>query len=373
MLSLLGPTLSPSHLLAQTPGGTAASEALTRRAAARLRALRDEADELARRERGILGELRQLEVARQIANEEVRQADAAVLEAAAQTETIDSQVQGLERQRDGDRPKLASRLVEMYKLGRGRYLRLLLSASDVGRLGQASRTVAALADRDEDRIRTYERRLTELATARRAVDVLRQDLTVKRAAAARAQAAAARAIAEQNALVREIDRRRDLNAQLASELQAAQQKLETTLTDVGAANAMPALPIGPFRGALPWPVTGLVQRRATGPTAPATARRPGVEIQATEGTSVQAVHDGVVAYAGSFEGLGNLVIIDHGGQTFTLYGHLLEITVGQGVHLNERQPVGRVGASPTGSPTLYFELRVGGRPVDPLQWLERAR
>ena len=80
-----------------------------------------------------------------------------------------------------------------------------------------------------------------------------------------------------------------------------------------------------------------------------------------------------MAYAGSFEGLGNLVIVDHGSQTFTLYGYLMEMTVGQGAHVQERQAVGRVGVSPTGDPLLYFELRVNGRPVDPLLWLERTR
>ena len=76
-----------------------------------------------------------------------------------------------------------------------------------------------------------------------------------------------------------------------------------------------------------------------------------------------------MAYAGSFDGLGNLVILDHGAQTFSLYGDLLEMAVGRGVHVDRGQMVGRVGSPLTGSPALYFELRIEGRPVDPLQWL----
>ena len=49
-------------------------------------------------------------------------------------------------------PELQQRLVEIYKLGQARYLRLLLSTPDLRRLGQATRTVAALAKLDRDRI-----------------------------------------------------------------------------------------------------------------------------------------------------------------------------------------------------------------------------
>jgi septal ring factor EnvC (AmiA/AmiB activator) len=65
------------------------------------------------------------------------------------------------------------------------------------------------------------------------------------------------------------------------------------------------------------------------------------------------------------------VIIDHGSQTFSLYGHLLEMTVAQGGRVDAGQEIGSVGPTTTGEPGLYFELRVEGRPVDPLQWLRR--
>jgi septal ring factor EnvC (AmiA/AmiB activator) len=358
---------------------TSAGDPAARRPAERLKALHEEADQLAKRERGLLDQLRQLEVARQIANEELKQADTAAADTGRDIEALDRRMTVLEHERDAERPKVQSRLVEMYKLGRGGYARMLLSTSDFRRLGQASRTVAALAARDEERVRSYERRLKDLAGNRQALASRLRDLTAKRKAAADARAAAARAVANQNALVREIDKRRDLNARLTGELLAAQVKLDAAIRDAGNTQAgAPASAMGAFRGALPWPANGSIARRggergAAARDATLAAQRPGIEIQAAEGTSVQAVHEGTVAYAGSFEGFGNLVIIDHGGQSFSLYGHLLEIAVGRGVHVQERQPLGTVGVSPTGEPSLYFELRVNGRPVDPLPWLERSR
>ena len=62
--------------------------------------------------------------------------------------------------------------------------------------------------------------------------------------------------------------------------------------------------------------------------------------------------------------------IDHGDQAFSLYGYLGELAVHTGVRVDERTLIGSTGLSPTGSQAMYFELRVDGRPVDPLEWLQ---
>lgn len=367
-IGLLGVTLllvvvGPRRLAGQDDPSHAA---LTRRADARLRVLHEEADRLASQERTILGELRQLELARQIAQEEFQQADTAVMAATTQLEALNEQVAVLERTRDEERPRLAARFAEMYKLGRGRHATLLLSVTDVRALGRTVRTLASLADRDRARVRAYEARLVTLQASRTESSAQQRTLDARRAEAAKARATTSMAIAAQAALVREIDARRDLNAQLVGELQVAQQKLEATLATGG--NVPVALPIGSFRGVLPWPVAGTTVRR---PQGPAMAQRPGLEIAAPEGTPVRAIHDGVVAYAGSFDGFGNLAIVDHGEQTFSLYGQLLDIAVDRGASVTAQQVLGRVGLTAVGAPALYFELRVKGASVDPQVWLER--
>ena len=65
------------------------------------------------------------------------------------------------------------------------------------------------------------------------------------------------------------------------------------------------------------------------------------------------------------------MILDHGAQTFSLYGDLLDIAVKKGARIDRGQAVGSVGATASGATGLYFELRVDGQPVDPLQWLKR--
>lgn len=364
----------PVLLLAQQPD-RAGTEAMARRATERLQALHREADRLASEEKSLLGELRKLEIERAIKSEELRQIEGERAQIEAElTENLERMRQ-LQEQDLAVRPELRARLVEVYKLGRGRYLRLLLSTSDLRQVGRASRMVAALAERDRARVESHQRTLEELKQARASLEDRNRRIERLRTGAAQAKAAVERAVIARNELILDIDRRRDLNAQLVGELEAAQQKLQLALRDLAsgapAATDAAMLPLRPFRGDLDWPVAGSVRTRFGRPAAGRGSSSNGIAIAALEGSPVQAIHEGTVAYADSFGGFGNLVILDHGGRTFSLYGNLLDIAVRKGVHVGRGERIGSVGAGPTGPSELYFELRVDGQPVDPLQWLRQ--
>jgi len=95
---------------------------------------------------------------------------------------------------------------------------------------------------------------------------------------------------------------------------------------------------------------------------------------AAHGTPVRAVYGGRVAYSGWYKGFGNLVIVDHGGEVHTLYGHLSAIRRARGESVAAGAVVGEVGdAGSLHGPQLYFELRIERRPVDPAGWLRSAR
>ena len=89
--------------------------------------------------------------------------------------------------------------------------------------------------------------------------------------------------------------------------------------------------------------------------------------------SVHAVFDGKVLYTGELEGYGNLVIIGHGKDYHSLYGHLDSITVQQNQVVQTGHVVGLSGD--TGSlvgETLYFEMRNKGEPIEPIHWFKTA-
>jgi septal ring factor EnvC (AmiA/AmiB activator) len=359
---------------AAQPNDRARTEALAKRAGDRLVALQRDADRLAVEERTLLNDLRKLEIDRQIKAEELKRAEADVAGIQTDIDATGTKMNALQATEAAARPELRARLVEMYKLGSARYARLLLATPDLRRIGQASRTVAALAKLDRDRIAAHQQTLEELRSTRATLEVRKRQAGAARVAAEKAQAASVRATQAKNDLIHEIDSRRDLNAQVSAELQAAQQKLQLALRETGAPGAepIPGLPLRPFKGDLGWPVAGQLRRRfGSGTSGSAAASSNGIELTTDDGAPVVAVHDGLVAFAGSFSGFGNLVILDHGSQAFSLYGDLLDVGVAKGVRVDRGQPVGSAGPLPSGGTGLYFELRVDGRPVDPLQWLRR--
>lgn len=93
----------------------------------------------------------------------------------------------------------------------------------------------------------------------------------------------------------------------------------------------------------------------------------GIDILAGRGTPIRAAAYGLVIYAGDgMRGYGNVVVLDHGEEITTLYGHLQEIQVQSGDAVGQGQRIGTVGSTGNATTThLHFELRVGGEAVDP--------
>jgi septal ring factor EnvC (AmiA/AmiB activator) len=346
------------------------------RATDRISALRREAELLASEERTLLGDLRKLEVERDLRTEEAAKLDAEAAAVARQVEEAGRQIEALDASIRAARPGLNARLIDVYKLGRPGYARLLLGVSSIRDIGRATRIVSALAHADQRRVQEFAASIARLETAQAGLRQQADRLRVLQSDAHAAAELAAKAASAREGLVRQIDERRDLNAQMAGELELAAQKLQRTVQALpGSASTADfvILPIKPFRGALEWPSGGRLlsrfgqHRNATFGT---TMTQNGVELASEDGRPVRAVHDGRVAFADVFAGLGQLVIVDHGGLAFSLYGYLGSMSVAKGSAVAAGEVIGTAGRGPAGSSALYFELRIDGRPVDPLQWLK---
>ncbi len=360
--------------------GVAAQDAPARRAQTpaerasdRIRSLQREADALVAQESQLLVELRKLELERQIKVEELAAIDKHQQDTSRQLNAASARAEALRKTAEADRPDIEARLVHLYRLGRAGYWRLLLDVDDLRSLGRVYRTAAAMTHLDRERIQSHKRTLDALAEERRILQARSLELVTLEQSATKARAALDRAVQNRSALVASIDARRDLNAQWTSELEAAQQRLQTSVTAID--GSAPALPIRPFQGALPWPARGALSSRFGRQQSSrfgTSIVRNGIEVACAEGQPVRAVHEGVVAFAGQFTGYGNLVIVEHGERAFSLYGHLSAIQTAQGERVPAQALIGRSGLNPNGTPALYFELRVDGKPVDPLQWLQKG-
>lgn len=96
----------------------------------------------------------------------------------------------------------------------------------------------------------------------------------------------------------------------------------------------------------------------------------GVDLDVPTGTPVYAMSAAQVRFAGVMSGFGNVVWLDHGGGTLTIYAHLSEIRVREGARTGPGDLVGLSGATgDVTAPHLHFEVWRWGRAVDPIPML----
>ncbi|MBF0118114.1 MAG: peptidoglycan DD-metalloendopeptidase family protein [Desulfobacterales bacterium] len=96
----------------------------------------------------------------------------------------------------------------------------------------------------------------------------------------------------------------------------------------------------------------------------------GINIKAVQGEPVRAARSGKILYADWLKGYGNVVIVEHTDGFYTVYGHAEDIVKTKGDNVESGDIIATVGE--TGSligPSLYFEVRHRGKPVDPLKWM----
>lgn len=121
------------------------------------------------------------------------------------------------------------------------------------------------------------------------------------------------------------------------------------------------------QGLLDWPLKGVLYGRFG-----KKGKEPhdGIDLAAPEGTPVKTAQEGTVLYAGEQRGYGNIVIVEHSDRLITLYAHNRDLRVKTGQKVRREQVIATVGQSgKTSGPHLHFEVRLDGKPVDPLDYL----
>jgi septal ring factor EnvC (AmiA/AmiB activator) len=166
--------------------------------------------------------------------------------------------------------------------------------------------------------------------------------------------------------------------QAALELDATIERIEPTKPDM--ALSTQALkkdkPFGDYKGLLSWPVKGKVTS-FFGPYRDkkyaVTNFRSGINIQAERGEPIRSVLNGHVIFSNWFKGFGNMMIIDHGNHYYTVYAHLEEVFKVKGDRVDQGEVIATVGNSGSmKGPSLHFEVRHHGKPIDPLKWIKKG-
>lgn len=381
-----GPARRPGTAApAATPAADEDEETARRRLEsieAELAAQRRTLERLQAREVSVFEALAESDRALEASRAEVARLGVELVDVRARLAEAVARIETLEAALAGQRAALEARAVALYKLGPLGPLQVLLSASSLPDLARRARYLRAVLEADRAQVAAYEagrRALIEETAA------LRREQRALAVLERRQRAMVAKLAAEQAArrtLLATIRKEQALTARVAEELAMAAEGLKELLAKLEAeavaralAGETQRLPGGfeAARGRLMAPVVGEVVT-PFGPREHPRFRTVtvsnGIEIRAPAGTEVRAVYPGRVLYAGWFRGYGKMLILDHGDQFYTLYAHASELYKAVGELVRQGEVVAAVGE--TGAldgPVLYFEIRQGGKPLDPAEWL----
>ncbi len=342
------------------------------------------------RETSLLAELEEIERRLATKQRDVARLEARIKKAQNDVQIFRGEISRLERQRAGQMNALAGRLRVMYRVhAQGGALPVILSGDDPVTRAVAVRHLASLAALDARLIQEYRVTSDRLADRKGKEEAQQLELAGLHEDAKREQAEVDREAAKRRVILAKVRDERAYHERMVGELTEASHRLEAFIRELQAKQRKlaripppkggieaPAIGFGALKGRLPWPTEGKI---VTGFGAQVHPRfgtrtfRNGVDIEAAVGREVLAVHGGHVIYTGWFKGYGNLIIVDHGNEYYTLYAHIADIEAKEGDDVRQGQRIGTVGD--TGSlagPRLYFEVRYQGRPQDPEQWLRQG-
>jgi septal ring factor EnvC (AmiA/AmiB activator) len=382
LLTLAAGVASAQAPAADTPADEAArvkGEAETRQkldgVRAQIKALAAEQKATETQKNSVAQELRERETRIAAATRELREIDARLQGQEQALAELESRRSALADKLKAQREALAALLRSAYAMGQHEELKLLLQQDNVATIARVLAYHRYFQNARLARIQGLLGDLAELARLQQAIETQRGELAATRAQREGELSGLNQERAERSALLAKLDASlKDQGARLAAlgkDEQALVDLLEK-LRDIFADIPKQLSGAEPFearRGRMNWPLAGkiLVGFGASDDSGRAIS---GLIIAARSGAEVHAISHGRVAYADWLKGYGLLLILDHGDGYMSLYGYNDTLLRDVGDWVNAGDIVATAGSSGGHSnPALYFELRQGGKPMDPRAWL----
>ena len=265
----------------------------------------------------------------------------------------------------------------VYRAGPGTELLSALDAtgaSDLARAKTYAQSDANVLDARVVELKTLTHRLkAERTSAKRAEAEAEADAaTLNTLVTAQNQAVTdgvAATAAAQTAVTSAIGSGASLLAQVADPHFGA-DTIAATLAVSQAGQPEPTQLVGIFTLPIPGAPLGSPYGMRIDPLTGAGGFHPGVDFEASAGTPIRAAGAGLVVIAGDCGGYGNCVVIDHGTQLATVYGHQSALIAKVGDQVTVGQVIGLVGSTGLSTgPHLHFEVRLRGVPIDPVPTL----
>jgi len=287
---------------------------------------------------------------------------------------------------------IMQRLLSFYKMGPVGAINVLFSSSTLPELLSAHQYFESLQKHDQQIIREYREKITVMDQAALALQSEKQLLVETLAQVKSQEENLAASRHERMALLQKVKTEKKLYQKALEELEEAADRLTGTIEELKAAKkerrkkTSPESAVQPRpetvgfanqKGKLSPPVSGTVTTlfgKTSGGRFGITTSSNGIDIETAPGTQISAIYDGTVAYAGILRGYGNLLIIDHGQQYYSLVSRAAKFYKQEGDGVAKGEIIG-VMSDQEGllGDGLHFEIRHGTQPENPLSWVNNAK
>ncbi len=289
------------------------------------------------------------------------------------------QIQGLTQKIDENsqqtsvqRAQLADRLRAIYKLKGPTLARFLFAAKSSSDLERNLKILGIVAKRDVDLIKSYRESVRDLHHRRERLEQKLASLQEVETNLKVHERKLQKEISQKNSILAGIRRTKMFTQEKIKQLK--DKSLSYDIVDTGLMDLLLKPSFENQKGILPRPVEGLVAKSfglIKAPDQSYVLSNKGLFISANPGAAVKAVFSGVVSFAGSLPGLGQVLILDHGDHYYTVYGNNANLRVQLGQEVAQAQVIANSGRSSFDQQNgLYFEVRHFSEPYDPKEWVK---
>ncbi len=327
---------------------------------------------LKREEKGVLRRIELLEKKVNLTEKLINQLEIAQSEKQREIERLKISIARTQAQMDRIKDDLSKRLVYIYKYQRYLPLEFLLTTKSIPEAYSRFIYLKSIAYADNRLFSAYRELAKSLEQEKREMELSYEEITRLKKEREKEKHSLSLSRKEKEKVLKSVRREKKKRERIVAELRAREKRLVNLLARLERKKrAKRKAPykkekVGRWVGSVSWPYRGRVISSfgiKYNPKYGTKTKNAGIDIRCPEGANVRAAKEGKVAYAAPFEGYGNLIIIDHGKGRHSVYSGLSKILVRVGQRVKRGEVIGKGGG------TLHFELRVGGKALNPLNYL----
>lgn len=271
---------------------------------------------------------------------------------------------------------LDKRLVALYESGSTSYLDMLLSADGLADFISKYYTIEILAESDQELLTKIDNTRKQIENEKASLEAAKNEVETSKTAVVGKKNSLASSRNQKNAIVNNLSAEEKELQERLEEFEEDKRRIQAELAALSSKNNI--TPVAPSAAGYISPINGKTKANITTGYY-GYAGHTGVDFALPAHTPIVAVKSGTVVTStalkranGQYKSYGEYIVIDHHDGTMTLYAHMYPNSraVGPGAKVSQGQQIGQVGT--TGNSTgnhLHFEVRIGGRPVNPTAYL----